>query len=350
MKRPNFLAASAALSMAGPATASQPLHVRPEEGPHEATFMMWPASRKVHPEKAFLDILQHTIADIANAIAAFEPVIMLAAAFDQAPAKKLLSRDVTLWDVPAEDLWARDASPLIAHKRSKRVVSHLEFYGWGNKQVHAHDGKVACAIADRLAFDPVESGFKGEAGGLEHDGHELLIAHESSWVNKNRNLGLSRDAIERRLLTAYGAKRMSWADGVWGEDITDYHIDSLALFTGAGRALINQPDNPDWEDPFHAAAYENCDILKIAGLELVVISEPEYRRVKSIDFVASYANFYACNGAVVVAKFGDRETDNIARTALARHNPGREIVTLNVDALGEVGGGIHCATQQLPSA
>jgi len=53
---------------------------------------------------------------------------------------------------------------------------------------------------------------------------------------------------------------------------------------------------------------------------------------------------------VVVAKFGDRETDNIARTALARHNPGREIVTLNVDALGEVGGGIHCATQQLPSA
>jgi len=87
MKQRNFLAASAALSMMGPAAASQPLHVRPEEGHHEATFMMWPVSRKVHPEKAFLDVLQHTIADIANAIAALEPVIMLAAASDQAHAK-----------------------------------------------------------------------------------------------------------------------------------------------------------------------------------------------------------------------------------------------------------------------
>ena len=37
------------------------------------------------------------------------------------------------------------------------------------------------------------------------------------------------------------------------------------------------------------------------------------------------------------------------RAALARHYPGREIVTLNVDPLGEMGGGIHCATQQMPA-
>ncbi|MCP5099681.1 MAG: agmatine deiminase family protein, partial [Chloroflexi bacterium] len=27
----------------------------------------------------------------------------------------------------------------------------------------------------------------------------------------------------------------------------------------------------------------------------------------------------------------------------------REVVTLNIDVLGEVGGGIHCATQQMPA-
>ena len=81
-----------------------------------------------------------------------------------------------------------------------------------------------------------------------------------------------------------------------------------------------------------------------------MIPEPEYHRLKSIDFSAPYANFYACNGAVIAAEFGDRETDKIARTALASHYPGLEIVTLNVDTLGEVGAGIHCATQQLPSA
>ena len=51
----------------------------------------------------------------------------------------------------------------------------------------------------------------------------------------------------------------------------------------------------------------------------------------------------------MAAEFGDRETDEIARAALARHYPGRDIVMLNVDLLGEMGGGIHCATQQMPA-
>ena len=350
MKRRQFLAAGAALSFTGSAMATQPLHVRPEEDRHEATFMMWPVNREVHPDKAFLKYAQQTIADIANAIASFEPVIMLAHHADHSAAQKMLSASVTLWDIPTEDLWARDAGPLIAHRGGSRIVSHIQFNGWGKKQVHARDSKVARAIAERLGFEMHDSGVTGEAGGVEHDGHGLLIAHESSWVNKNRNPGQSRDEIERRLLKAYGADRMIWSKGVWGEDITDYHIDSLARFTGANRVLINLPDTPDWEDPFHAAAYETHDILQAAGLDLEVIPEPDYRRVKSIDFVASYANFYTCNGAVIAAEFGDHETDKIARDALARHYPGREIVTLNVDALGEVGGGIHCATQQLPAA
>lgn len=326
------------------------LHVPPEETPHDATFMMWPASRRVHPEKAFLQLLQGTIADIANAISDFEPVIMLAAAEEHAAARRMLSRKVTLWDIPTEDLWARDAGPLIAYRGRERVVSHITFNGWGNKQLHHRDGTVAAAIAERLGFDMVPSGLVGEAGGVEHDGHGLLMAHESSWVNANRNPGLARDEIERRLLNAYGAERMIWSPGVWGEDITDYHIDSLARFTGPGRVLINLPDTPDWEDPFHAAAFETLEALQAAKLDVDIIPEPEERRVDDLEFVASYANFYVCNGAVIAAQFGDRETDRLAKRALARHYPDRQIVTLNVDALGEVGGGIHCATQQLPAA
>jgi len=33
---------------------------------------------------------------------------------------------------------------------------------------------------------------------------------------------------------------------------------------------------------------------------------------------------------------------------LAALYPDREIVSLNVDPIGETGGGIHCATQQQP--
>ncbi len=313
--------------------------------------MQWPVNRKVHPDGAFLDILQGTIADIANATSQFEPVVMLADKDDHASARKLLSSSVALWDIPTEDLWCRDSGPLFGKTGDgKLAVSHIQFNGWGGKQVHKRDGKIAISVAERLGIPIISSGLQGEAGGVEHDGHGLLIAHESSWVNDNRNSGMTRAEIEKRLLEAYGASRMIWSHGVWGEDITDYHIDSLARFTGPGRVLINLPDKPDMIDPFHVAALNTHDTLIDAKLMVDVIPEPNFRRVKSINFVASYANYYVCNGAVIAAQFGDKETDKIAVAALKKHYPNREIVTLNVDALGEVGGGIHCATQQMPTA
>ena len=44
------------------------LYVPPEEAEHELTFMQWPVSRKVYSERYFLEDVQRTIADIANAI------------------------------------------------------------------------------------------------------------------------------------------------------------------------------------------------------------------------------------------------------------------------------------------
>ncbi|MEO1748378.1 MAG: agmatine deiminase family protein [Pseudomonadota bacterium] len=338
--------------MALPASSQdRRLRVPPEEAPHEFTFMQWPVNRAVHTDRYFLDDLQATIADVANAIADFEPVVLAAAKQHHASIRDRVSRAVELVDIPTDDLWARDSGPLIAFDEAgNRVVSHLQFNGWGNRQVHKADGLIAERLAQWLDFELVNSGLVGEAGGVEHDGHGLLIAHESSWVHNNRNPDLSRDEIERRLLAAYGAERMIWSAGVRDLDITDYHIDSLARFTGPGRVLINLPDEPDMDDPFHLAALDTHDALVAAGLEVDVISEPNQRRVKSEDFVASYANYYVCNGAVIAAEFGDAETDGAAEAALLRHYPDRDIITLNVDALGEIGGGIHCATQQVPVA
>ena len=351
MQRRTVLQGAAALGALGawPAMADTALYVPPEEAPHSQTFMMWPNSRKVYRDRVFLRYVQQTIADVANAISDFEPVILLADADEHSKARKLLSNNVTLWDIPTEDLWARDAGPLFAYQGNDLVVSHIQFNGWGNKQVNRFDSQVAARVAERLGLPLLSSGVIGEAGGVEHDGHGLLMAHESSWVNPDRNPDLSRATIEERLRAAYGAERMIWSTGVYGEDITDYHIDSLARFTGPGRVLINLPDAPDETDPFHLAALDTHDALQAAGLTVEVIPEPNRRRVKSIDFVASYANYYACNGAIIAAEFGDPETDAIAVDALARHYPGREIVTLNVDVLGELGGGIHCATQQMPA-
>lgn len=327
------------------------LFVPPEEAQHEHTFMQWPVSKIVHPDADFLDRLQKTIADIANTIAQFEPVLMCAPRGEHAKMRKLLiSSDIYLLRIDTEDLWCRDSGPLIAiDAKGRKRISHIEFNGWGGKQIHKKDGLVATKLAKELDLKIIPSGIVGEAGGVEHDGNGLLMAHESSWVNENRNPGMSRDDIEEKLLKAYGADKMIWAPGLAGEDITDYHIDSLARFTGPARVLMNLPGKPKKDDPFHQAALQTRDILKNAGLEVEVIPEPNRRRVTSEDFVPSYVNYYVCNGAVIAPEFGDAQTDKIARDTLARHFPDREIIQLNVDVLGKIGGGIHCATQQMPA-
>ncbi len=312
--------------------------------------MQWPVDRRVHPDSAFLERLQHTIATVANTIREFEPVTLLMDKVERKRARTLISSAVEIWDIPTEDLWCRDSGPLFAKTTDGDLtISHVRFNGWGGKQVHERDGQIAARVAERLDVPLIASGIKGEAGGVEHDGHGLLMAHESSWVNDNRNPGMSRNDIEQRLLASYGAERMIWSPGVRGQDITDYHIDSLSRFTGPGRVLMNPPEKPDTTDAFHVAAFETYDRLVAAGLDVEVIPEPERTRVNRFDFVASYANYYVCNGGVIAAQFGDSETDLRATIALQKHYPGREIVTLDVDALGEVGGGIHCATQQMPA-
>ncbi len=321
-----------------------------EEGRHQRTFMQWPVSRQVYQGKAFRNLLQETIGNIANAISEFEPVVMLAAENQHRWARQFLSSKVELWDVPTEDLWCRDSGPLFAKRANgELVVSHIQFNGWGSRQVHQRDGNIATALAERLGLEIIPSNLRGEPGGVEQDGHGLVMAHESSWVHDNRNPGVPRFEIEKRLLKAYGAKRMIWSPGLKDEDITDYHIDSLARFTGPGKVLVNLPEKPDPRDPFHQAALETHDRLAAAGLEIDVIPEPNYRRVKRHDFVASYANYYVCNGGVIASQYGDEKTDVIAFEALRKHYPGREVVMLNADTLGEVGGGIHCATQQMPA-
>jgi agmatine deiminase len=120
--------------------------------------------------------------------------------------------------------------------------------------------------------------------------------------------------------------------------------------------LIQLPKKPDPTDPWSISAFETFEVLKKStdangrNLDIIVVPEPVDIRSDKADFVASYVNYYVCNGAVIGAEFGDRAADDEARSILASLYPGRKIISLNIDAIGESGGGIHCATQQQPKA
>jgi agmatine deiminase len=360
MMRRGFLKAGigalAALG-AGRAQAAPSGWRAPEESArHTRTFMQWPVNRRVHDDADFLYDLQGAVARVANAIADFEPVAMLMDRAHVAAARRRLGAAVEIWEIPTDDLWCRDSGPLfVVDGKGGLAVSHIRFNGWGGKQTHRADGQIALRVAERLGVPAFERPLAGEAGGVETDGEGTLIAHESCWINANRNRE-PKATVEARLLEAYGARKMIWAPGVKGEDITDYHIDALARFVRPGVVAIQTPDEVDPSDPWSRSAIETRDILAnatdAAGRKLVLerLPEPLKPRVRADDFVASYVNYYVCNGAVIAAQFGDAKADREARATLARLYPGREVVTLDVDAIGEVGGGIHCATQQQPAA
>jgi agmatine deiminase len=60
-----------------------------------------------------------------------------------------------------------------------------------------------------------------------------------------------------------------------------------------------------------------------------------------------YANFYVANNVVLVPVYGDVK-DAEAKAIIAEHFPDREIVGILAHVLAELGGMIHCVTQQQP--
>jgi len=66
-------------------------------------------------------------------------------------------------------------------------------------------------------------------------------------------------------------------------------------------------------------------------------------------FCDCYVNFYIANGGIVMPCFGDDSADQAAAEMVARAFPGRRVAQVNIAAIAEGGGGIHCSTQQQPA-
>ncbi len=348
---------AAGCSEANPAGTTMPQRyvMPPESGLHERTFMQWPVSQQVYDSRS-LRRVQASIARIANTIARYEPVVMLAASDAHASARKVLSGSIELWDIPTDDLWCRDSGPtFVRNGKGELAVANFHFNGWGKKQTHAKDGLISARVAQRLGLPLIDTGLVGEQGDVEHDGAGTLLAHASCWANPNRNR-LDTAEIGNRLKSALGGAKMIWAPGIKGKDITDYHIDALARFVAPGKIVIQLGGSVDPDDPWSVSGHETLRILEqetaASGrkLDVVRLPDPVNIRNRSADFVASYVNYYVCNGAVIAAQFGDNRADSLAKDMLASFYPGRQIEMLDIDPIGEAGGGIHCATQQQPKA
>lgn len=328
-----------------------------EDVRHTRTWMAWPDRTAIWGRD--LSGVQANIALIARTIAKYEPVIMCANPAGADKARSMCGSTVTvISSIPVDDCWMRDTGPVFRTDGSGGLDTvGLSFNGWGNKQAHAKDALVAEGIASYVGVPFTRADFVGEGGAIEQDGAGTLMATRSSLVNRNRNPGKSEGQLATAMCDAYGASKVIWFDGVYGQDITDDHVDATSRFLAPGKALVQMPLASD-NDAYAKDARQQHQILSASktstgsAMTVAKLQGADYNKIRSTNknFLAAYANYYVCNGAVISAHFGDREADAAAKATLARLYPDRVIEQLNIDSLGTGGGGIHCVTQQQPVA
>ncbi|MCF2527466.1 agmatine deiminase family protein [Yinghuangia soli] len=341
---------------AAPQGGTAPRKFAAEWERHERTVMSWPASTGIWG--ADLTAVRADIARIARAIAEFEPVVLLARPRPEDAAQRASGAAVEVVALDVDDLWARDTVAVFVEEAGQVVGVDFNFNGWGKKQTHAADAKVAAAVTARYGLRRDQAQLVAEGGSFETDGAGTLLLTESSLINDNRNPGKSKADIEAELKRALGVTAIVWCEGVRGQDITDAHIDSLVRFTEPGVVLLDTPFPGTPADSWSRSADQARKVLGSAvdahgkKFEVVDLPQPDPDAItgQSDDFLSTYANFYIANDGVFMPEFGDRRADDRARGILAEHFPGREIVPVRIDAVASGGGGIHCATHDVPAA
>jgi agmatine deiminase len=334
---------------------SQPADwVMPDEASkHKRTWMAFGARKEIWGD--LVADVQADLARIARTIAEFEPVTMLVRPEDRKLAQRLCGDKVELLEAPLDDLWIRDTGPVFVVGRTGQLGAvDLSFNGWGRKQAHRRDAKVARFVAETAGATRLMTTLVGEGGGIEVDGAGTAIITESCFVNKNRNPGVTREGCESELKKLLGLRSIIWLPGVRGKDITDGHTDFYARFARPGSVVAGLEGDEESFD--YKVTRQHLKILKAAEdadrkkLSVVTIESPTRirRTLETNEFAAGYINFSVVNGAVIAPEFGDKRADARCRAVLEELFPDREVVQINIDAIAAGGGGIHCATLHEP--
>lgn len=319
--------------------------------PHAKTWMAWPHREDLYRER--LPAMQRAYADVAHAIAAFEPVSMVAHPLHAADARAYLGEGIEVVEIPIDDCWIRDSGPTFLKRADGGLAGvSWRFNAWGGKHTPFDaDDALAGRLLAHEGAEIAKSFIHCEGGSLACDGDGTLIATETSLLHPNRNPGLSKAWVEQELLRMLGLEKVVWLPGDPLDLETDGHVDGMCCFVRPGVVMFEY--NPDPTDLHGRILADNLAALRsqtdARGRSFEVIPIPEAYDVEATSeiFARSYINFALTNGGVVMPTFG-RASSEEAKAAVAIAFPDRRIVTVDVSAVVPAGGAIHCITQEQP--
>lgn len=319
----------------------------PEWAPHEAVWIGFPSHAELWEDD--LEPARAEVAAFALAVHAEgrgEEVRLVAADPDSARAAAVRAPFATVVEEPFGDIWLRDTGPLVVADGGGLAARSFRFNGWGGKYELEGDDTVGLRLANTIAMDADRLDWILEGGAIDVDGSGLAVTTEQCLLNPNRNPGMGREEIERRLKSDLGIDRVLWLGEGLLNDHTDGHVDNIARFVAEGVLALPVPEGDD--DPNEAVYRDARARAEAFGLKIADIPSPG-RVLRDGEIIpASYMNFYIGNAAVVVPLYG-AANDEAAVAAVQALFPDRKAIGFRADHVLTGGGSFHCISQQVPA-
>jgi agmatine deiminase len=315
---------------------------------HAGTLMSWPSRTELWGGR--LDEAKRDYADVARAIADFEPLTMVCPPGAEREVADLCGSGVATFTAPLDDSWIRDNGPAFVRNAAGEIaIVSFEFNAWGERwHPYDSDNALPYALADHFGVPVFRAPMVLEGGSFFVDGEGTVLTTEQCLLDPNRNPFMTRQQIEQGLRDYLGVNTVLWLPVGQSLDVgpegTDGHVDGIAQYVAPGRIVLEAPADPNASE--FETGRQNLTALKgatdAAGRELeVTILDAGPGDSKA------YCNYYIVNGGVVVPVSG-ASSDEVALELISSLHPDREVVGVPGEVIAFGGGGPHCITQQIP--
>lgn len=338
-------------------------YTMPEETAlHEGTWIQWPHNFLYGPWYR-VDV-EPTFISMTNALQSGEKVHIIA--YNNAELSHIIAAlnnagvpltNIDFFVHPTDDVWSRDNGPMFVFDTSQNLtILDWGFNGWGFDTPYSNCDVIPQSVSTDIGIPRIDlNAMVLEGGAIEHDGNGTMMATRSSITHPSRNPALTESQIESYLTTYMGITHFIWLDGVYGQDITDMHIDGFVKFANDSTIVtMNVTDLAYWyvstsdintiynATDAHGNAY-NIVTVPLSQNDVVTTHG------NNLGYKGSYCNYYIANNVVLVPTYND-PNDAVALSIIQGIYPNRSVIGIDVRNLYEYGGMIHCITQQQPAA
>ena len=211
---------------------------------HARTWMAWP--ERAATWHGGIEAARAVHADLAKAIAAFEPVTMLCSPGEMAEASLMCGPGVELTPAALSDGWMRDIGPTFVRDHAGEIAGiDWIFNGWGGlHDEFGLDAKIAAEVLKTRGCPRFSSPIVLEGGAINGDGAGTLLVTEQCLLDPKRNPGKSKADIEAVLADYLGIKMVIWLGQGYEQDETGGHVDEVACFVKPGTVMLQIPADP----------------------------------------------------------------------------------------------------------